>query len=118
MAFEKAPMEMSETGREYLKRIDGVVDYIEANLDADLTLAHLSEKSYYSPYHFHRVFSIVVGEKVNEFVNRKRIERIASILLVEQNIPLKDLAYKYGFNSDNSFSKTFKRYYSITQFMQ
>ncbi len=109
---------MNATRREYLKRINFVLDFIETNLIADLSLDRLAKKAHYSPYHFHRVFSTVVGEKLNEFVNRKRIERIASILLVRQNITLKDLAYQYGFNSDNSFSRAFKKYYGIspTQF--
>ncbi len=105
---------MNETRRAYLKRINVVLDYIETNLDADLSLEGLSKKAHYSPYHFHRVFSIVVGEKLNEFVNRKRIERIASILLVDQNITLKNLAYRYGFNSANSFSRAFKKYYGAS----
>lgn len=105
---------MNETRREYLKRINAVLDFVETHLDADLSLECLSKKAHYSPYHFHRVFSIVVGEKLSAFVNRKRIERIASILLVDQNIPLKNLAYKYGFNSDNSFSRAFKKYYGIS----
>ncbi len=105
---------MNETRREYLKRINSVLDFIEKNLDADLSLEYLSKKALYSPYHFHRVFSTVVNETLNEFINRKRIERIASIILVEPKIPLIDLAYKYGFNSDNSFSRAFKTYYGIS----
>ena len=105
---------MNETRREYLKRINFVLDFIEKNLDADLSLEYLSKKAHYSPYHFHRVFSTVVNERLNEFINRKRVERIASIMLVEPKIPLIDLAYKYGFNSDNSFSRAFKTYYGIS----
>ncbi len=105
---------MNETRREYLKRINSVLDFIENNLDADLSLEYLSRKAHYSSYHFHRVFLTVVNERLNEFINRKRLERIASILLVEPNSTLKDLAYKYGFNSDNSFSRAFKKYYGIS----
>ncbi|WP_075344724.1 AraC family transcriptional regulator [Tenacibaculum agarivorans] len=105
---------MNKTRREYLKRINFVLNFIEKNLNTDLSLEYLAEKANYSPYHFHRVFLTVVGEKLNEFINRKRIERIASILLVEPNIILKDLAFKYGFNSDNSFSRAFKKYYGIS----
>ncbi|WP_299222607.1 AraC family transcriptional regulator [uncultured Aquimarina sp.] len=105
---------MNETRREYLKRINLVLDFIEKNLDTDLSLKRLSEKAHYSPYHFHRVFLTVVNERLNEYINRKRIERIASIILIEPNIPLKDLAYKYGFNSDNSFSRAFKKYYGVS----
>lgn len=105
---------MNETRREYLKRINFVLDFIEENLDTDLSLEYLSGKANYSPYHFHRIFFTVVNERLNEHINRKRIERIASILLVEPNSKLNDLAYKYGFKSDSSFSRAFKKYYSIS----
>ncbi len=105
---------MSKTRREYLKRINFVLDFIENNLDTNLSLEYLSKKSNYSAYHFHRVFLTVVNERLNEFIKRKRIERIASILLVKPNSSLKDLAYKYGFNSDSSFSRAFKNYYGIS----
>ncbi len=109
---------MNKTRREYLKRIHVVLDYIEKHLDTNLSLERLSQKAHYSPYHFHRVFSTVIGENLNAYIIRKRVERISAILLVEQNAPLKDLAYTYGFNSDNSFSRAFKKYYGIspTQF--
>ncbi len=105
---------MNETRREYLKRINFVLDFIEKNLDTELSLENLSEKAHYSPYHFHRVFLTVVSERLNEYINRKRLERIAAILLVEPNILLKNLVYQYGFNSDNSFSRAFKKYYGVS----
>lgn len=104
----------SETRREYVKRISHVLDFIEKNLDADLSLEQLSQKAHYSPYHFHRTFSTIIGENLNEFVSRKRLERIASVLLVEVNRPIKELAYAYGFNSESSFSRAFKKHYGIS----
>jgi DNA gyrase inhibitor GyrI/AraC-like DNA-binding protein len=100
--------------KEYIKRINVVLDFIEKNLEASLSLEVLSQKAHYSPYHFHRVFSTVVGESVNQYVNRKRIERIASILLTNSDQTIKELAYFYGFNSESSFSRAFKKFYGIT----
>ncbi|MCE7992515.1 MAG: AraC family transcriptional regulator [Roseivirga sp.] len=104
----------NETKREYIKRISYVLDFIEKNLDADLSLELLAQKAHYSPYHFHRTFSTIIGESLNEYVGRKRLERIASVLLVEANKPIKELAYSYGFNSESSFSRAFKKYYGIS----
>lgn len=114
LGLNKKEAIMNETRQEYLKRVNFVLDYIENNLDFELSLECLSQKANYSPYHFHRVFLIVVNERLNEFINRKRMERIASILLVKSNISLKDLVYKYGFNSDSSFSRTFKKHYGVS----
>ncbi|WP_121967271.1 GyrI-like domain-containing protein [Myroides sp. N17-2] len=105
---------MNNTRREYLRRINFILDLIEENLDADLSLEYLSKEANYSPYHFHRVFLTVVNERVNEFIIRKRIERIASILLVKSHVSLSNLAYTYGFNSDTAFSRAFKKYYGVS----
>ncbi len=105
---------MNETGREYLKRINFVIDFIEKNLDADLSLQYLAEKAQYSPYHFHRVFVTVVNERLNEFVNRKRLERIAAMILVTPHLILKEVVYTYGFTSMSSFSRAFKKYYGVS----
>lgn len=105
---------MSETKRVYLERINFILDFIENNLDTNLSLDYLAQKAHYSAYHFHRVFLTVVNERLNEFIHRKRIERIASILLVEPDVALNDLIYQYGFNSDSSFSRSFKKYYGVS----
>ena len=107
-------MQSTKTRQEYLKRMHNVIDFIETNLDADLSLETLAGKAHYSPFHFHKVFSLVVGERPNAFVKRKRIERIAAILLVQPNRPLMDLAYQYGFNSDSSFSRAFRKFYGVS----
>lgn len=106
--------DFNKTREEYLKRINVVLDFIEKNLEGDLSLEPLSKKACYSPYHFHRVFSTIIGENLNEYVNRKRVERIASILLTGSNKSIKELAYIYGFNSESSFSRTFKKYYGTS----
>ncbi|MCG8332783.1 MAG: AraC family transcriptional regulator [Chitinophagales bacterium] len=106
--------EANTTRQEYIRRINEVLDYVEKNLDANLSLEQLSEKAYYSSFHFHRIFSAIIGETINELVNRKRIERIASVLLTGYDKPLKELAYQYGFNSDSSFSRAFKKYYGVS----
>ncbi|WP_103070382.1 AraC family transcriptional regulator [Aquimarina sediminis] len=106
--------EITKSRQEYIKRINYVMDFVEKNLDSDLSLEQLSKKAFYSPYHFHRIFSAIVGESINEFINRKRIERIASILLVGNQKPLNELIYKYGFNSSSSFARVFKKFYGVS----
>ena len=106
--------EIDKTRKEYIKRINLVMDFVEKNLDSDLSLEQLSKRAFYSSFHFHRIFSAIVGETINAYINRKRIERIASILLVKPNNNISELAYKYGFNNDSSFSRVFKSYYGIS----
>jgi len=105
---------LNRTRKEYIKRINAVLDFIEKNLEGNLSLESLSQKAHYSSYHFHRIFSTITGESLNQYVNRKRVERIASILLTGSDKSIKELAYNYGFNSESSFSRTFKKYYGVS----
>ncbi len=97
---------------DYKHRIDLVFKFIDNNLDADLSLSTVSEIAYFSPFHFHRIFKLVTGETLNEYVTRRRIEKSALDLL-HKNISTKEIAYKYGF-SDSSFSRAFKNYFGAS----
>jgi DNA gyrase inhibitor GyrI/AraC-like DNA-binding protein len=105
---------INDTEQEYLKRINNVISYIEKNLDQELHLDDLSQRAFFSSFHFHRIFSAIVGETLNSMIIRKRIERIAAIIAVGTNETLADLANKYGFNDASSFSRAFKKFYGIS----
>ncbi|MEM9719154.1 MAG: GyrI-like domain-containing protein [Bacteroidota bacterium] len=106
--------EANEMQLEYIKRINYVLDFIEKNLDLNLSLEKLSQKAHYSSFHFHRIFSTIIGETLNEYISRKRIERIAAMLLVGTYESIQDLAFTYGFTSGSAFSRAFKKYYGVS----
>ena len=105
---------LDPTRADYFKRIYEVMDYVEQNLDKNLSLEDLSKMAFYSPFHFHRIFTVVTGETLNAFVIRKRIERIATELLTGKALPLNELADRYGFNASTSFSRSFKKFYGMS----
>ena len=51
--------------------------FIDQNLSINLSLAIVANEAYYSPYHFHRIFTAIIGEPLNTYINRKRIEKAA-----------------------------------------
>ncbi len=97
-----------------IARVEKVVNYIETNLTDNLSLAKLASVAAVSPFHFHRIFSQITGETTHEFVQRKRIERIASRLLKVPNTSIKDLSMHYGFDNAVTFSRAFKKFYGIS----
>ena len=103
---------------EYIKRINKVLTFIDENLDTDLSLQTISSIAYYSPFHLHRLFKAITNETLNAYIIRKRIERTAMMLIHNKEYSIADIADKYGFQNDSTFSRTFKKIYrqSPTEF--
>jgi AraC family transcriptional regulator len=103
---------------EYIKRINKVLTLIDENLDTDLSLQTISSIAYYSPFHLHRLFKAITNETLNAYIIRKRIERTAMMLIHNKEYSIAEIADKYGFQNDSTFSRTFKKIYrqSPTEF--
>jgi len=98
---------------EYKKRIVKTIQYINNNLDADLSLEIIAEISAYSPFHFHRIFKLITGEPLQSYITRKKIEKSAFYLAVHKEKEIRDIYFELGFSSHSVFTKTFKKYYGL-----
>lgn len=108
-------MDIKEDSRkEYTARINRVMDYIGRNLAQRIDLAVMAEVALFSPYHFHRIFTYVVGETPNDFVLRIRLEKAAQLLHVNPKDSVSDIAFTCGFVNVSSFSRAFKSYFDMT----
>lgn len=97
---------------EYIKRINKVLVFIDENLDKDLSLQTISTIAFYSPFHLHRLFKAVTNETLNTYITRKRIERTALMLIHNKEMSIAEIADKYGFKNDSTYSRTFKKIYN------
>lgn len=77
-------------------RLRKVVDYIEANLDGDLTLAELATIAGFSVSHFKALFRNAVGMPAHRFVMQRRVER-ACQHLCEGRLGMTEIALASGF---------------------
>ena len=102
-----------EIEADYKNRINRAFEFIDKNLESDLSLNAVSEIAFFSPFHFHRVFKFITKETLNEYVTRRKIEKSASDLL-HKNITTTEIAHKYGFSDNSSYSRTFKKYFGIS----
>ncbi|NOU48674.1 MAG: AraC family transcriptional regulator [Bacteroidales bacterium] len=96
---------------EYINRINKTLIYIDENLENDLSLVLISSIAFYSPFHLHRLFKAITNETLNAYITRKRIEKAASLLINRKELTVSELAMQYGFNSNSSFTRAFKKYY-------
>ncbi len=91
------------------KIITDICDYIEDNLKEPLSLDLISAKAGFSPYYFSRLFTLYEGMTVMEYVRRRRLTRAADDISMGKRII--DVSLEYGFESNNGFTKAFKKVY-------
>lgn len=90
------------------RRLSRVLEYIEANLEGDLSLDRMAKTACLSRYHFARAFRQAVGESPHRYVSAKRLER-AKALLIDGDRPLVDIALALSFSSQANFTRAFKQ---------
>lgn len=95
----------------YRKRLLRVLLHIERHLDADIELDELAAIANFSPYHFHRIFSGMVGESVKSYVRRLRLDRAAHRLQFTKE-RVTDIALNAGYEALEAFSKAFAQKFS------
>jgi AraC family transcriptional regulator len=97
--------------QEYKSRINKVFDYIEKNISNKFTLEELAEKANFSKFHFNRIFSSLVGETPFQFITRVRLEKAASMLVVNNKMTISEISEICGFSDMAVFGRAFKNYF-------
>lgn len=100
--------------KEYKIRIDRVIQYIEANLANKISLSEVANVSHFSAYHFHRIFTGIVGETVNDYIVRRRLERAVNLLIFKTELSVTQVALDSGFSSSANFSKAVKLHFGFS----
>jgi AraC family transcriptional regulator len=90
------------------RRLSRVLDYIEANLEGDLTIDHLASIACLSRFHFARAFKAGIGQAPHQYVSAKRLER-AKGLLMRGDQSLVDIALALNFSCQANFTRAFRQ---------
>ncbi|MBS7008519.1 AraC family transcriptional regulator [Anaerostipes sp.] len=97
-----------------LQVIGRMLDYIEEHLnDEELNLDMIAEQMGYSKYHLHRMFTFVVGISIHQYLQRRRLTE-ASRMLVFTEKTLMEIGLYAGYDTQRSFSRSFKSMYKCT----
>ena len=94
--------------KEQTAAVQRMQDYIEAHLEADITLAQLSAVSLFSPWHSYRLFKELLGVTPAEYIRRLRLSRSAMQLKEEQCL-VTEAAFDCGFGSVDGYIRAFYR---------
>lgn len=92
--------------------IQNALSYIETHLTEELDITEIAAQAFVSPFHFQRMFSILTGMTVGEYIRRRRLSAAAEEL-IRSGVRVIDIAVKYGYESQDSFSRAFIRFHGI-----
>ena len=96
-----------------LERVERARSLIENSLGAPLRIRDLAAAAYMSPFHFCRLFKLVTGESPHAYLTGRRIER-AKQLLATKKLPLVQVAFAVGFQTQGHFTEVFHRHTGTT----
>ena len=97
----------------WIQGIQRAIDYVEANITEDIDFEEAARQAYSSSFHFQRVFGILCGLSLGDYIRMRRLS-LAGEELSKGNAKIIDIALKYGYDTPESFSRAFTRFHGIT----
>lgn len=91
-----------------LTQMNKVIDYIEEHLCDDISLDEISQYAGIPDYDFRKIFFYLSGMTLNEYVKNRKLTEANKELL--NNKKVTDIAYKYGYDSLDGFTRAFKKW--------
>lgn len=98
---------------EWITGIQNAINYIEDHLTEAIDYELVAKESFSSSYHFQRVFSILSGYTLGEYIRNRRLS-LAGTELSTGKEKVIDIAAKYGYESPDSFAKAFQKFHGVT----
>lgn len=98
---------------DWITGIQKAIDYIEDHITEELHYDQISKRAYSSSYHFQRIFGLLCGYTLGEYIRGRRLT-LAGSELVSSNVKVIDIAYKYGYESPESFTRAFTKFHGIS----
>jgi AraC family transcriptional regulator len=96
-----------------LRNMNRALSYIEENLTKDIDFREVAKLALCSEYHFKRMFSFLAGITLSEYIRRRRLT-LAAFELKNNKMKVIDIAFKYGYNSPDSFTRAFQNLHGLT----
>lgn len=97
---------------DWITGIQNAINYIEDHLTEEIDYDAVARESFSSSFHFQRVFSILCGYTLGEYIRNRRLS-LAGTELATGRERVIDIAAKYGYDSPDIFAKAFHRFHGI-----
>jgi AraC family transcriptional activator of mar-sox-rob regulon len=93
--------------------IRDLLSWLESHLDQPLSLDNVAAKAGYSKWHLQRMFKDVTGNAIGAYIRARRLSKAAVALRLTSR-PILDIALQYRFDSQQTFTRAFKKQFSQT----
>lgn len=97
---------------DWIKQLNKAVSYIEDHLDGEIFYQEISKIAGCSVYNFQRVFSYIADKPLSEYIRNRRLT-LAAFDILNTEDRLIDIALKYGYESQDSFTRAFKGFHGV-----
>lgn len=97
---------------QYDKTIEGVLNYINSNLENDLSIDTIASEFFISKYYLMRKFKNQIGSSIHNYVVQKRL--ILARSLISNGLSMSSVCSRCGFNDYSSFVRAFKKVYGVS----
>lgn len=98
---------------EWITAIRKSVDYIESHLKDKISAQDVSNQVYLSQVHFQKGFQVMTGYSVSEYIRNRRLY-LAALDIKSGDKKVIDIAYEYGYETPESFTKAFTRFHGAS----
>lgn len=98
---------------DYTRQMRIALQFLESKLTSGFELEELAEIASFSMFHFHRMFTACIGYTPKDYIRRRRLSQAARELTFT-NLPIIEIARRYQFESQASFTRAFKKQFGIT----
>ncbi|MCL2702643.1 MAG: AraC family transcriptional regulator [Defluviitaleaceae bacterium] len=92
--------------------IKNALEYIDSHLDEPMSFETLARRFHFSPYYFHRMFSVIVGKAITAYIRDRRLMR-ACIQLADTDKSILGVGLDCGYSSAQAFSRAFRGAYGL-----
>ncbi|RAL22577.1 AraC family transcriptional regulator [Thermoflavimicrobium daqui] len=96
----------------WVESLQKAINYMEEHLLENITIESIAKQANVSPFYFQRIFMILTNMSVGEYLRRRRLT-LAAQELSRTNCKVVDIAYKYGYETPEAFSKAFRRQHGV-----
>lgn len=91
-----------------LKSLNDAVDYIEKHLTNEIAIEDVAKFVGESDIHFRKIFQAISGMPLSEYIKKRKLSAANQDLLRGESVT--DVAFKYGYQSVEGFSRAFKKW--------